>query len=154
MKIRPLHDWVVLEAGEEEERSPGGIIIPDVAKGKPQWGVVISAGPGAYEKERGKKEEEEKKLVSTEVKPGDRVLYEKYMAKEFELDGRKITMVREAYVLGLFGAGGERRTVPEKKGTTAVEKQRKGTTALEKPAKKSTALEKTRKPVSKKKTKK
>lgn len=154
MKIRPLHDWVVLKAGEKEEKSPGGIIIPDVAKEKPQWGVVISAGPGAYEKERGKKKEEEKRFVPVEVKAGDKVLYEKYMAREFELDGHKITMVREAYVLGVFGARDEDRTALQKKGTTAVEKQKKGTTALEKPAKKSTALEKTRKSVSKKKTKK
>lgn len=154
MKIRPLQDWVVLEPGTKEERSAGGIIIPEVAKEKPQWGVVVSAGPGAYEKEKGKKKEEKKKFVPTEVRTGDKVLYEKYMAKEFELDGQKITMVREAYVLGVLGAGGDNRTALQKKGTTAVEKPKKSTTALEKQAKKPTALQKTGKPASKKKTKK
>ncbi|MEJ2697907.1 MAG: co-chaperone GroES, partial [Candidatus Sulfobium sp.] len=103
MKIRPLHDWVVLEPGEKEESTRGGIIIPEVAKEKPQWGVVVSAGPGVYEKEKGKKKEEEKRYLSTEVKEGDRVLYEKYMAKDFDLEGRKITMVREAHILGVIG---------------------------------------------------
>ncbi len=154
MNIRPLHDWVVLEPGEEEERSAGGIIIPEVAKGKPQWGVVVSAGPGAYEKEKDRKKEDKKRFVATEVQAGDRVLYEKYMAKEFELDGRKITMVREAYILGVLGGREENKTALQKKTTTAVEKPRKGTTALEKPEKKSTAIEKTKKTVSKKKTKK
>lgn len=144
MKIRPLHDWVVLEPGGEEEKSAGGIIIPEVAKEKPQWGVVVSAGPGAYEREKGGKKEEEKKFVPTEVKAGDRVLYEKYMAKEFDLEGQKITMVREAYVLGVLGAGNEGRTALQKKGPSAVEKPKKVTTALEK----------TKKSVSKKKTKK
>lgn len=154
MKIRPLNDWVVLEQGQQEERSTGGIIIPEVAKEKPQWGVVLSVGPGAYQKETGKKKEEEKKFLPSEVKPGDRILYEKYMAKEFELEGQKIIMVREAHVLGVLGDAGKDRTALQKKGTTAVEKRKKGTTALEKPAKKSTALEKTKKPAVKKKTKK
>lgn len=154
MKIKPLHDWVVLKTGESEEITSGGIIIPEVAKEKPQWGDVISAGPGAYEKERGKKKEEKKRLVPTEVKPGDRVLYEKYMAKEFEIEGQKIIMVREAYILGVLGDGDTKKTALQKKGTTAVEKPKKGTTALEKPVKKSTALEKTGKPSSKKKKKK
>lgn len=144
MKIRPLHDWVVLEAGETEERSRGGIIIPEMAKEKPQWGVVVTAGPGAYEKERDEKKGDKKIFVPTEVKAGDRVLYERYMAKEFELGGRKVTMVREAYVLGVLGVGDESKTALQKKETTAVEKPKKGTTALEK----------TKKTVSKKKTKK
>ena len=144
MRIRPLNDWIVLEPGEKEERSPGGIIIPEVAKEAPQWGYVISAGAGAHEREKGQKKEEKKKFVPTEVKPGDRVLYEKYMAKEFEFGNEKIIMVREAYVLGILGSRAGDGTALQKKATTAVEKTRKGTTALEK----------TKKPASKKKTKK
>jgi chaperonin GroES len=146
VRIRPLSDWIVLEQGEKEGRSPGGIIIPEVAKEAPQWGYVISVGPGAYESEGGKKqgEKEKKRFVAAEVKPGDRVLYEKYMAKEFEQGGQKIIMVREAYVLGVFGSRAGEGTALQKKGTTAVEKPRRGTTALEKP----------KKPASKKKTKK
>lgn len=146
MKIRPLNDWIVLEPGEKEGISPGGIIIPEVAKEAPQWGYVVSAGPGAYEKETGKKkdEKEKKRFLSSEVKPGDRVLYEKYMAKEFEFGNEKIIMVREEYVLGVFGSRAGSGTALQKKATTAVEKTRKGTTALEK----------TKKPASKKKTKK
>ncbi len=115
MQIKPLNDWVVIETAEAETQTPGGIIIPEVAKEKPQWGIVVSAGPGAYRKENEKKDEK-KKFVPTEVKPGDKVLYERYMASEFDLDGRKIIMVREANILGKFDSHEESgQPVKEKK---------------------------------------
>lgn len=147
MKIRPLNDWVLISPGEAEERTAGGIIIPEIAKKKPQWGTVISAGPGAYETEEdrgGKKtKEKEKKFVPTEVKEGERVLYEKYMAREFELDGEKITMVRESGILGIMG---------EETGSTAL--QKKQPTAIETKKKTSGALTKTAKAPAKSKGKK
>jgi|GEM_PF-34393 len=132
MKIRPLNDWVVLKPGDEEERTAGGIIIPDVAKEKPQWGEVVVAGTGRFEAEKGKTEDKkkEKRFIPTEVKPGDRVLYEKYMAREVELDGQTTTMIREEYILGLLEPGND--TALQKRGAMAVEKSRKGTSAVEK----------------------
>lgn len=139
MNIRPLHDWVLLEPAEAEEMSSGGIIIPESAKEKPQRGTVIAAGPGVFktEKERGKKAEE-KKFVPAEVKPGDSVLYEKYMTREFETGGgRKIVMVRESSILGVFVKDAGDNPI-QKKGTTALQKkapselQKKGPTEIEK----------------------
>ncbi len=123
MKIKPLNDWVVIETAEAEKQTPGGIIIPEVAKEKPQWGVVVSAGPGAYRKEKEKKDE--KKFVPTEVKAGDKVLYERYMASEFDLDGRKIIMVREANILGKFDSGGKIAPAAEKKPAKTAPKPKK-----------------------------
>ena len=133
MKIKPLNDWVLLEAGDSEEKTAGGIIIPESAKKKPEWGHVIAAGPGAYKSEKEKGKEKEKKFVPTEVKAGDRVLYERYAAREFEIDGQKITMVRESDILGSFTSeqsGGALQkkgaNALEKKATGAIEKSKKG----------------------------
>jgi chaperonin GroES len=136
MKIKPLNDWVVIEIAGAEEKSSGGIIIPDVAKEKPQWGTVVKAGPGAYKTEREKGKEKERKFVATEVKTGDRVLYERYMAKEFDLDGSKVIMVREANILGMFVSSAEPVSAKEK-GTskTARPKKTAGTKAVAKKAK-------------------
>lgn len=70
MRIRPLNDWVVLQEAESETKTSGGIIIPDIAREKPQWGTVVAAGPGAYRDEKGKGKDKEKKFIPTEVKPG------------------------------------------------------------------------------------
>lgn len=107
MKIRPLNDWVVIKPVDSGERTASGIIIPEVAKQKPQIGVVMAVGPGRYKEEKGKgkeKEKEKKKkiFVPTEVKPGDKVMYEKYMVSEFELDGQEVTMIREENILGFL----------------------------------------------------
>ncbi len=107
MKIKPLNDWVVIQTAEAEEKTAGGIIIPETAKEKPQWGTVVGAGPGVYKPEKEKGREKEKKFIATEVKPGDRVLYERYMAKEFDLDGRRVIMIRETGILGRFESGGD-----------------------------------------------
>jgi chaperonin GroES len=100
MKIRPLNDWVVLRPLDAEERSSGGIIIPDVAREKPQAGIVEAVGPGTYE--RNDDDGEEKRFIPTEVKPGQKVLYDKYMASELEINNEKILLVREAYILGVL----------------------------------------------------
>ncbi len=106
MKIRPLHDWVVVRPGPAEEKSAGGIIIPEVAKEKPQSGEVLAVGEGRYEKEkdeRGKAKKQEAKFIKTTLKPGERIVYEKYSARKIEVDGEELVMVREDDVLGLLG---------------------------------------------------
>jgi chaperonin GroES len=127
MKIKPLHDWVVIQKADAEEKSPGGIIIPEVAKEKPQWGTVVTAGPGAYKSEKGKNKGKDKKIfVPTEVKAGDRVLYEKYMARDLETFKGEITMVREEHILGVLESEkGNKTSALQKKGSTTVEKQKK-----------------------------
>jgi chaperonin GroES len=129
MKIKPLNDWVVIQAAEAEQKTAGGIIIPEVAKEKPQWGVVVSAGPGAYRSEKEKGKEKEKKFVATEVVPGDRVLYERYMASEFDLDGNKVIMVREANILGRFESHAAPAPAKEKNQAKAAPKPKKAAAA-------------------------
>ena len=102
MKLKPLHDWAVIERSEAEEMSPGGIIIPDTARDKPSEGIIVSIGPGTY-----KKIKEKEKFVPTTLKPGQRVAYPKYAAKEAEVGGKKFTLVREDDILGTFE--GERK---------------------------------------------
>lgn len=97
MKLKPLHDWAVIKISEAEERSPGGIIIPDTAKDRPSEGVVVSIGPGSYKKIKGKE-----RFVPTTIQPGQRVAYPKYTAKEVEVGGEKFTLVREDDILGTF----------------------------------------------------
>jgi len=102
MKLKPLHDWVVIKRSEAEEWSPGGIIIPDTAKDKPSEGIVVSVGPGSYKKIKGKE-----KFVPTSLQPSQRVAYPKYTAKEVEVGGEEFTLVREDDILGTFE--GERK---------------------------------------------
>lgn len=97
MKIRPLQDWVRVRRDEPEEMTSGGIIIPQSAKDKPAKGIVEAVGPGGYKKEH---EKEEKTFVPTVLKPGQRVIFRDYAARDFEIDGEKITLVREEDVLG------------------------------------------------------
>jgi chaperonin GroES len=149
MKIRPLNDWVLIEVIESDERTSGGLYIPEVAKQKPQWGIVEAVGPGSLETEKGKDKKdkkEDKKFVPTVVKAGQKVLYEKYMASEFELDGQKILMVREKYILGVSEDGG--KTALQKKAPSDL--QPKGPSALQK--KSPGAVEAVKKPAAKKKT--
>ena len=82
-QIRPLHDRVIVQRLAEEERTRGGIIIPDTAKEKPQKGKVVSTGKG--------KVTEDGKLLPLEVKPGDEVLFGKYSGTEFKVEGRRIS---------------------------------------------------------------
>ncbi|MGD1879817.1 MAG: co-chaperone GroES [Kiloniellaceae bacterium] len=94
MKFRPLHDRVVVEPLEEEEKTAGGIIIPDTAKEKPMQGKVIAAGPGS----RG----DDGKLTALDVKKGDKVLYGKWSGTEVKLDGKTVLIMRESDIMGVL----------------------------------------------------
>jgi chaperonin GroES len=94
MKFRPLHDRVVIEALDQEERSAGGIIIPDTAKEKPMQGKVVAVGPGA----RG----EDGKLNKPDVKKGDRVLYGKWSGTEVKIDGKDLLIMKESDIMGVL----------------------------------------------------
>jgi chaperonin GroES len=96
MKVRPLHDYVILKRVEEKETVRGGIIIPDSAKEKPQEGEVIAVGTG--------KRLENGTLIPIEVKEGDRVLFGKYSGTENKLDGEDFLMVRESEILGVLAS--------------------------------------------------
>ncbi len=111
MGIQPLQDWALIEPSESREKTTGGLFIPDTAKEKPVEGKVLAVGKGRWEtleKKSGskpkRKEEQEKKIFKpTVLKPGDRVLYEKYGTTDVELDGKELVLVRESDVLGLVG---------------------------------------------------
>ncbi len=105
MGLRPLHDWIVIVPAEAQTRTAGGLYIPDTAKEKPEEGVVEAAGPGAYEEEKRPKkrgEKKERRFIPTVVKPGDRVLYERYAGQTYKVDGDDRILVRERDVLGLI----------------------------------------------------
>jgi chaperonin GroES len=93
-KFKPLHDRVVVKALESEERTKGGIIIPDTAKEKPMQGKVVAVGPGA----RG----EDGKLQPMGVKAGDKVLYGKWSGTEVKIDGADLLIVKESDILGVI----------------------------------------------------
>ena len=94
MKFRPLHDRIVIRRIEAEEKTKGGIIIPDTAKEKPQEGEVIAAGPGARD--------ESGKLVPLDVKAGDRVLFGKWSGTEVKIDGQDLLIMKESDVMGVI----------------------------------------------------
>ena len=93
MKIRPLQDRVIVKRIEEEEKSKGGIIIPDTAKEKPQEGKVIAVGPG--------KANEDGKVIPLDVKVNDRILFGKYSGSEINIDGEEHLIMREEDILGV-----------------------------------------------------
>jgi len=93
MKIRPLQDRVIVKRVQEEEKSRGGIIIPDTAKEKPQEGKVIAVGKG--------KVNEDGKLLPLTVKSGDRILFAKYSGTEVKLNGNEYLIMREDDILGI-----------------------------------------------------
>ncbi|MGQ9634207.1 MAG: co-chaperone GroES [Bryobacteraceae bacterium] len=94
MKIRPLHDRVVVKRIEEQETVQGGIIIPDTAKEKPQEGEVLAVGQG--------KRTDDGKLIPLDVKVGDRVLFGKYSGSEIKLEGEEVLIMREDEILGVI----------------------------------------------------
>ena len=94
MKFRPLHDRVVVRRLVAEEKTTGGIIIPDTAKEKPMEGEIVSCGPGA----RG----EDGKLQPLDVKAGDRVLFGKWSGTEVKLDGEDLIIMKEADIMGVI----------------------------------------------------
>jgi len=93
MKFRPLHDRILVKRVESEEKTKGGIIIPDTAKEKPQEGEVIAAGPGARD--------ESGKMVPLDVKVGDRVLFGKWSGTEIKLEGEDLLIMKESDVMGV-----------------------------------------------------
>jgi chaperonin GroES len=94
MKFRPLHDRVLIRRVEGEEKSAGGIIIPDTAKEKPMEGEVVAAGPGA----RG----DDGKLQPMDVKAGDRVLFGKWSGTEVKLEGEELIIMKESDIMGVL----------------------------------------------------
>jgi chaperonin GroES len=94
MKFRPLHDRVVVRRLEEEERTKGGIIIPDTAKEKPQQGEVVAVGPGARN--------EQGQIVALDVKEGDRILFGKWSGTEVKIDGEDLLIMKESDILGVL----------------------------------------------------
>jgi len=93
MAFRPLHDRVVVKRLEGEEKTKGGIIIPDSAKEKPQEGKIVAVGPGARD--------ESGKLVPLDVKAGDRILFGKWSGTEVKVDGEDLLIMKESDVLGI-----------------------------------------------------
>ncbi|GGF23202.1 10 kDa chaperonin [Aliidongia dinghuensis] len=94
MKFRPLHDRVVVKRIEQEEKSKGGIIIPDTAKEKPQEGEVVAVGPGARD--------EQGKIHALDVKAGDRVLFGKWSGTEIKIDGVDYLVMKESDIVGVI----------------------------------------------------
>ncbi len=95
MAFRPLHDRVVVKRVEGEEKTKGGIIIPDTAKEKPQEGKVIAVGPGGRD--------ENGKLTPLDVKAGDRILFGKWSGTEVKIDGEDLLIMKEGDILGVVG---------------------------------------------------
>jgi chaperonin GroES len=101
MKFRPLHDRVVVRRLDAEEKTTGGIIIPDTAKEKPMEGEIIAAGPGARD--------EQGKLVPLDVKEGDRVLFGKWSGTEVKIEGEDLLIMKESDIMGIIEGGAARR---------------------------------------------
>ncbi len=121
MKLTPLHDWAVILPSEGEEKSAGGLYIPDTAKEKPHEGIVEAIGPGAYEPKKygEKKPEKERKYIPTTIKPGDRVLYEQYGGQKITVNDEERMLVRERDILGTV-IGKPASTVPAARGERAI----------------------------------
>jgi chaperonin GroES len=97
MKFRPLHDRVVVRRLTAEEKTAGGIIIPDTAKEKPMEGEVIAVGPGARN--------EQGHVVALDVKAGDRILFGKWSGTEVKLDGEELLIMKESDIMGIIEGG-------------------------------------------------
>ena len=94
MAFRPLHDRVVVKRIDAEQKTAGGIIIPDTAKEKPQEGEIVAVGPGARD--------EQGKLVALDVKVGNRVLFGKWSGTEVKIDGQDLLIMKESDILGVI----------------------------------------------------
>jgi chaperonin GroES len=93
-KFRPLHDRVVVKRLDADEKTAGGIIIPDTAKEKPMQGQVVAVGPGGRD--------EAGKLVPIDIKPGDKVLFGKWSGTEVKLDGEELLIMKESDIMGVI----------------------------------------------------
>ena len=107
MKFRPLHDRVVVKRVDAEEKTKGGIIIPDTAKEKPQEGEVIAAGPGARD--------ESGKLIPLDLKAGDRILFGIWSGTEIKIGGEDLLIMKECDVMGVVEAQAASRPAPARK---------------------------------------
>ena len=96
MSFRPLHDRVVVKRVDSEEKSAGGIIIPDTAKEKPSEGIIVSVGPGARD--------DQGKIVAPDVKEGDRILFGKWSGTEVKLNGEDLLIMKESDIMGVITA--------------------------------------------------
>jgi chaperonin GroES len=94
MKFRPLHDRVVVRRIEQQEKTAGGIIIPDTAKEKPMEGEIIAVGPGGRD--------ENGKLIPIDVKPGDRILFGKWSGTEVKIGGEELLIMKESDIMGVI----------------------------------------------------
>ena len=101
LKFRPLHDRVVVKRIEAEEKSKGGIIIPDTAKEKPQEGQVVAVGPGGRD--------ENGKLIAMDLKAGDRVLFGKWSGTEVRIDGQDLLIMKESDIMGVIEKSAARK---------------------------------------------
>ncbi len=101
MSFRPLHDRVVVRRITAEEKTAGGIIIPDTAKEKPMEGEVIAVGPGARN--------EQGQLVPLDVKAGDRILFGKWSGTEVKLDGEELLIMKESDIMGIIDTSASRK---------------------------------------------
>jgi chaperonin GroES len=101
MKFRPLHDRVVVRRVESEEKTAGGIIIPDTAKEKPQEGEIVAVGPGARD--------ETGKLIPLDVRVGDRILFGKWSGTEVKIDSEDLLIMKESDVMGVIEGKAARR---------------------------------------------
>jgi len=95
MSFRPLHDRVLIRPLDENEKTAGGIIIPDTAKEKPMQGKILAVGPGARD--------EQGKVTPMDVKVGDKVLYGKWAGTEVKIDGEDLVIMKESDVMGVLG---------------------------------------------------
>ena len=102
MKFRPLHDRVLVKRVEEEQKTKGGIIIPDTAKEKPMQGEVLAVGPGVRN--------EKGELVAPDLKPGDRVLFGKWSGTEVKIDGDELLIMKESDIMGILEEGAAQTT--------------------------------------------
>ena len=94
MKFRPLHDRVLVKRVEEEQKTKGGIIIPDTAQEKPMQGEVLAVGPGARD--------DKGELVPPDVRPGDRILFGKWSGTEVKMDGEELLIMKESDIMGVI----------------------------------------------------
>jgi chaperonin GroES len=101
MNFRPLHDRVVVRRLDAEEKTAGGIIIPDTAKEKPMEGEVVAVGPGARN--------EQGQLVALDVKAGDRILFGKWSGTEVKIDGEDLLIMKETDIMGIIEGGAASR---------------------------------------------
>jgi chaperonin GroES len=102
MKFRPLHDRVAVRRVEEEQKTKGGIIIPDTAKEKPMQGEVLAVGPGVRD--------EKGELVKLDVQVGDRVLFGKWSGTEVKIDGDELLIMKESDIMGVLDEGASQTT--------------------------------------------